>query len=195
MPPSPSDRETPASDVMLTTEARSLASWPSGRSGWLRYSSSVTTSPSTESPRNSRRSLVGSPPFSYANERWVSASPSSPSDSSMPRASRSQAADRSACAVPPGASGSTPSTVLSGVGSDREDLTAGVLAAVRARHVRGLELAAGAVRARRQRRGRGLPHRAAHAGVGAGRLPLRDSHGQFSSVVVIPPGVPGEEVV
>ena len=36
MPPSPSRRATPASDVMLTTEARSLASWPSGRSGWLR---------------------------------------------------------------------------------------------------------------------------------------------------------------
>ena len=32
----PSRRATPASDVMLTTEARSLASWPSGRSGWLR---------------------------------------------------------------------------------------------------------------------------------------------------------------
>ena len=58
---------------MLTTAARSLASWPSGRSGWLRYSVSVTTRPSTESPRNSRRSLVGRPPFSYAYERWVSA--------------------------------------------------------------------------------------------------------------------------
>ena len=33
----------------------------------------MTTRPSTESPRNSSRSLVGSPPFSYAYERWVSA--------------------------------------------------------------------------------------------------------------------------
>src|SRR4051812_2337066 len=175
MPPSPSRRATPASEVMLTTEARSLASWPSGRSGWLRYSSSVTTSPSTESPRNSRRSLVGSPPFSYANDRWVSASPSRPSGRATPSASCSQAADRSACAGPPGAAvaplpSELATTVLRAVGSDGEDLTACVLAAVRARHVRGLELAAGAVRARRQgRRGR-LPHRTAGTGVGAGSL-------------------------
>src|SRR4051812_37519567 len=63
---------------MLTTAARSLASWPSGSSGWRRYSAAVTTRPSTESPRNSRRSLVGKPPFSYAYERWVRAWNSSP---------------------------------------------------------------------------------------------------------------------
>ena len=67
-----------ASARMLTTAARSLASWPSGRSGCRRYSASVTTSPSTASPRNSRRSLVGRPPFSYAYERWVSARTSRP---------------------------------------------------------------------------------------------------------------------
>ena len=33
---SPRERETRASEVILTTEARSLASCPSGRSGWLR---------------------------------------------------------------------------------------------------------------------------------------------------------------
>ena len=33
----------------------------------------MTTSPSTESPRNSSRSLLGSPPASYAYERWVRA--------------------------------------------------------------------------------------------------------------------------
>ena len=42
-----------------------------GRSGWRWKSVSVTTSPSTASPRNSSRSFVGSPPFSYAYERWV----------------------------------------------------------------------------------------------------------------------------
>src|SRR6476646_1278447 len=39
----------------------------------MRNRVSVTTKPSTESPRNSSRSLVGRPPFSYANERWVRA--------------------------------------------------------------------------------------------------------------------------
>src|SRR5213592_544666 len=71
--PSSRPRPTSASARELTTAARNLASWPSGRSGWVVYSVSVTTRPSTESPRNSSRSLVGRPPFSYAYERWVSA--------------------------------------------------------------------------------------------------------------------------
>ena len=62
--PGSSSRATSASARMLTTAARSLASWPSGRSGWPLYRVSVTTRPSTESPRNSSRSLVGGPPFS-----------------------------------------------------------------------------------------------------------------------------------
>ena len=44
-----------------------------------------------------------------------------------------------------------------------------------------------------ERGGGGLPLRAAGTGVGAGHLPLRDSHGQFSSGVGASPGVPGEE--
>ena len=55
---------TMASALALTTAARSLASWPSGRSGWFVNRVSVTTRPSTESPRNSRRSLLGICPFS-----------------------------------------------------------------------------------------------------------------------------------
>ena len=47
---------------MFTIAARSLASAPSGRSGYAAYAMSVTTSPSTESPRNSRRSFVISVP-------------------------------------------------------------------------------------------------------------------------------------
>ncbi len=58
---------------MLTIAARSLASAPSGRSGYEAYAMSVTTSPSTESPRNSRRSFVISVPCSNAYERCVSA--------------------------------------------------------------------------------------------------------------------------
>ena len=65
-PVGPSRRATSASARMFTTEARSFASWPSGRSGCPEYSASVITSPSTASPRNSSRSFVGSPPFSYA---------------------------------------------------------------------------------------------------------------------------------
>src|SRR6478752_1870479 len=71
---------------MFTTEARSFANRPSGRSGWVRYSTSVMITPSTESPRNSRRSLVGRPPFSYAKDRWVSASTTNSSSSSTPSA-------------------------------------------------------------------------------------------------------------
>ena len=74
---------------MLTTLARSLASWPSGRSGWLWKSAEVITTPSTESPRNSSRSLVGRPPFSYAYERWVSARSSRPGSIGTPNASSS----------------------------------------------------------------------------------------------------------
>ena len=52
----PSRRATPASEVMFTTEARNLASWPSGRSGWLRYSSSVTTRRPRAAGRRTRSS-------------------------------------------------------------------------------------------------------------------------------------------
>src|SRR5690348_15638274 len=86
-PNGPSPRATSASARMLTTLARSLASWPSGNSGWLWNSAEVITTPSTESPRNSSRSLVGRPPFSYAYERWVSARSSSTGSNGTPNAS------------------------------------------------------------------------------------------------------------
>src|SRR5919201_3687813 len=85
--PTPSDRATSASEVMLTTAARSFASEPSGKSGKSLYARSVTTRPRTESPRNSRRSLVMPNPFSNAYDRWVSAaSRSSASANSTPSA-------------------------------------------------------------------------------------------------------------
>src|ERR671921_104208 len=85
-PSGPSRRATSASARMFTTLARSLASCPSGRSGWLWNSAEVITTPSTESPRNSRRSLVGRPPFSYAYERWVRARSSRPGSRGTPKA-------------------------------------------------------------------------------------------------------------
>ena len=59
---------------MFTIAARSLASSPSGISGNSRKAMSVTTMPSTASPRNSRRSLLTGSSCSNAYERWVSAS-------------------------------------------------------------------------------------------------------------------------
>src|SRR4051812_43728244 len=50
----------------------------------------VTACPRIESPRNSRRSLCLSPPFSYAYERWVSASCSSSGSMSTPSSRRSR---------------------------------------------------------------------------------------------------------
>ena len=72
--PTPIARPTSASATLETRLARRLASSPSSRSGWSRNSLTVTACPRIESPRNSRRSLVGMPPFSYANDRCVSAS-------------------------------------------------------------------------------------------------------------------------
>src|SRR4051794_14648024 len=94
-------RATSARARALTTAARSFARRPSDRSGWARNSVSVTTTPRTESPRNSSRSLVGSPPFSYANDRCVKARSScSASSVGVPSASRRSSYDeRSATGV------------------------------------------------------------------------------------------------
>src|SRR5919106_530699 len=70
--PSRRSRATSASVIMFTVAARSLARSPSGRSGNRRYARSVTTRPSTASPRNSSRSFVRSLPCSNACDRWVS---------------------------------------------------------------------------------------------------------------------------
>ena len=71
--PSPRSRATSAREVMLTVAARSFASSPSFSSGNSRKARSVMISPSTASPRNSRRSLVTFRAFSKAKERCVSA--------------------------------------------------------------------------------------------------------------------------
>src|SRR5215207_7564945 len=119
--------------------------------------------PSTASPRNSRRSLVGSPPFSYANDRWVSARVSSSASSVTPSASSSEDGY--------GLGGGLP-----GTGSDREDLLVVVRPAVRAGRVRQLRPAAGPVLAADERRGGRLPLRPAGPGVAPGHPALRDCH-------------------
>src|SRR2546423_2657917 len=72
--PRPSSRATSASTPMLTVAARSFAISPSGRWGNSEKIMSVTTSPSTASPRNSSRSLFVTPPCSKAYDRCVSES-------------------------------------------------------------------------------------------------------------------------
>src|SRR5438132_7546102 len=71
--PRPNSRATSARVVMLTMAARNLASSPSDLSGKARYTRSVTTSPSTASPRNSNRSFVVGTLCSNANDRCVNA--------------------------------------------------------------------------------------------------------------------------
>src|ERR1700754_5202251 len=111
------------------------------------------TTPSTESPRNSRRSLVGSPPFSYAYERCVRAS----SSSSGLRIGSPSAARRSAygCCVKT----TTASDDLAAVDPGA------VLTALGAGAVRQVLGAAGRVRAGHQRRRDSLPRRATVARV------------------------------
>src|SRR3954454_15368392 len=183
--PSSRPRPTSASARELTTAARSLASWPSGRSGWVVYSVSVTTRPSTESPRNSSRSLVGRPPFSYAYERWVSARtrradsslyPSRPSNSVWDEAWLSPAFFFGVDTVPLTSR------------SDLEDLALVVGATSRARDV--LQLGLVAALARNQGGDRSLPLRPAVARVAARHLPLRNSHGYFSCFSSTPGSAP-----
>ena len=148
---------------MLTTAARSLASFPSGRSGCSRNRVSVTIRPRTESPRNSSRSLVGRPPFSYAKDLCVSARSSSSAltwtRSLASRTEMSASAARPSCRrhahrVPPlpspahllprhpGRSGSPDVSAATGSGRRGDDLAAVVSAAGRAGRVRQLGIAA-----------------------------------------------------
>src|SRR5437870_8863681 len=89
---------------------------------------SVTTRPSTESPRNSRRSFVCPRPRSNANERWVMAAWRS--DGSVNETPRARSRDSSGVG---GATALTPSL-------DFDRLTAGVVAAVAADDVGELGL-------------------------------------------------------
>ena len=85
---------------------------------------SVTTSPSTESPRNSRRSFVTSSPCSNANERCVSAASRSPASRNATPSARSSASIEAG-------SRSIRTRLL-----DLDGLTAGVVPAVPAHAVR-----------------------------------------------------------
>src|SRR5215207_7715513 len=113
---------------------------------------SVTTRPRTASPRNSSRSLVGRPPFSYANDRCVKAQTySSSPPKRIPRAF------------------SIGWRLL-----DLNDLTPTVVPAVLADGVRQLGLPA--LGTGRVRRGHRLPVGPAVPGLGPRRLTLGDGH-------------------
>src|SRR5438132_9077631 len=71
--PMPSSAASSASTPALTTAARTLASSPSASDVYVPKRWSVTTSPSTASPRNSSRSLDSVPGFSAHHERWARA--------------------------------------------------------------------------------------------------------------------------
>src|SRR5829696_2191095 len=108
------------------------------------------TSPSTASPRNSSRSLVGNPPFSYAYDRCVSARSSNPGSKVTPSAPSSEEGS--------GVVRGPPLTLTSRLaGSDGDDLLVVIGPARLAHRVRQLRLPAGAVLAGDQRRCRGLP--------------------------------------
>src|ERR1041384_6947775 len=122
--------------------------------------------PRTASPRNSRRSLVGSPPRSYAYERCVSASPSK----SLFR-NRTPTRCSSGVARPR----RRPSTFLI-PSLDGHRLTAGVRAAVWTGPVRQLGLLTlGALGVRRHSTAVS-PLRLAAPGRGPRLLPLRNGH-------------------
>src|SRR3954469_15472698 len=191
--PRSSPRPTSASARELTTAARNFASWPSGRSGWVVYSVSVTTRPSTESPRNSSRSLVGRPPCSYAYERWVSARTRRADSSLYPSRPSNSVWDEAVLSA--GAFPLTRDAFFLGVDtvpltgrSDLEDLALVVGAASRARDV--LQLGLVAALARNQGGDRSLPLRPAVARVAARHLPLRNSHGYFSCFSSTPASAP-----
>ena len=84
--PSLISRAISASPYRDTILARIFDISDSGRVGYCSNSFPATDSPSTASPRNSRRSLLGSMPFSLANDRWVSARVSMSWGRSTPRA-------------------------------------------------------------------------------------------------------------
>src|SRR5690606_20920030 len=119
---------------------------------------------STESPRNSRRSLDGRPPFSYAKERCVSARTSRSGSSSTPilLVSASAAAGSLGCTATRDSSGLV-------LGAQRLDVLAAVVGA--ARGARGvLELLGLAIGARGEVGSSRLPLRPARAGVAARHL-------------------------
>src|SRR4051794_30733774 len=122
---------------------------------------SVTIKPSTESPRNSKRSFVTSRPCSNANDRCVSAA-------SRRRGSR-KATPSAASSAPTGTASGDPTWLV-----DLDRLAAGVVAAVAAHPVRLLRLLA--LRARAVGARRRLPRRATLGGTGLALLLLGNGH-------------------
>src|SRR4029078_8974710 len=125
---------------------------------------SVTISPRTESPRNSRRSLVTSSPCSHAKDRCVSAASRRPGSR--------KATPSAVSSAPSGTASGDPTWLL-----DLDRLAAGVVAAVGAHAVVLLWLFA--LRARAVRGRLGLPCRAALRGAGLALLLLGDCHRGF----------------
>src|SRR5439155_12308227 len=174
-------RATSASAVMFTIAARSFARSPSGMPGYIRYARSVTTRPSTESPRNSSRSFVIVRSCSNANDRWVrEASRNSGSRKETPSA-RSIASSR----------WSLDASLTRLLDLDR--LAAGVVPAVPADAMRKLRLFA--LRACAVRRRFALPGRTTLRGSRLALLLLRDGHRAGSFLVSsIEVGQVGEQV-
>src|SRR5439155_20858729 len=174
-------RATSASAVMFTIAARSFARSPSGMPGYIRYARSVTTRPSTESPRNSSRSFVIVRSCSNANDRWVREASRSSGSWKEPPSARSSASSR----------WSTDASLTLLLDLDR--LEAGVVPAVPADAVRKLRLFA--LRACAVRRRFAFPGRTTLRGPRLALLLLRDGHrvGSFlvSSVEV---GQIGEQI-
>ena len=161
MSPNPRERATSASATMFTI-APELRQRPSGSSGNDAGAMSVTTRPSTESPRNSSRSFVTSVACSNAYERCVSAA--SRSAGVVERHAERPVQDSSDTST-----GSELTPLL-----DLDGLPAGVVPAVAAHPVRKLGLMT--LRALRVRRGLGLPVRCAFRTAGLALLLLRDGH-------------------
>src|SRR6185312_16106431 len=125
---------------------------------------SVTISPRTESPRNSRRSLVTSSACSNAKDRCVSAASRRPGSR--------KATPSAVSSAPTGTASGDPTWLL-----DLDRLAAGVVAAVGAHAVGLLRLFA--LRARAVRGRLGLPCRTALRGAGLALLLLGDCHRGF----------------
>ena len=179
-------RATSASARMLTTAARSLASWPSARSGCSRYSESVTTRPEHRVAEELEALVVG--------QSAVLVGVGAVRQGAQKQRLVDVLADHLGEVGEQGIDGPLRhrrnTLACQGCSRRRSVLVLGALshgvvtalvgAAGRARDVRlGSRTTLGA---RRERGRRCLPVRATRTGVGARHLPLRDSHVSSSSL-------------
>jgi len=163
---------TSASRAHVDDRGAQLREPSSESSGCGRYRVSVTTMPRTASPRNSSRSLCGSPP-ALVGVGAVGQRAGAAARRPFRRRARGE---------PSLVGGKIRAAHRSGR-QNREDLLAVVLAAVSNRRCAAVLLTAGAVRAGDEgRRGR-LPLRPARASVAARLPPLRNGHGGYSCFV------------